>query len=440
MTSPVFSTTVPTCLRSSPLIQPSILQPTRRGLILGAGALTAACATTRAPARSDAVRFAATQAVLDRYVADGRLPGATVGLRLPGGDRAYLQAGTQDYTPSRAMNRDTMFRIYSMTKPVTGAAAALLVEDGRLSLDQPVVDFIPEFARLTVATDPANSLAARPATEVMTVRHLLTHTSGLTYNIMGNGPVQKAYRRAGIFPFTGDLGAVPGDGPKVRDLDEMVRRLGEIPLLFEPGQAWHYSVSLDVLGLVIQRASGMTFEDFLQRRLFDPIGMDDTSWRLAAGDARRTAAVYDYAGEGRRPAAGASIAAYSAPVTLFAGGAGLISSTRDYLDFMTMLLDGGRAGRVRVMDPATARLIRTDILPAGTTPKFSPEDGFGFGGSVAAASKPNAGEFGWSGAAGTRGWVDPANDMAGVVMVQFFNAELGLVTETRAAIARDMAS
>jgi CubicO group peptidase (beta-lactamase class C family) len=406
------------------LIQPSILQPTRRGLILGASALTAACATTRAPERSDAVRFPATQAVLDRYVADGSLPGATVGLRLPGGDRAYLQAGTQDYTPSPAMNRDTLFRIYSMTKPVTGAAAALLVEDGRLSLDQPVVDFIPEFARLTVATDPANSLAARPATQVMTVRHLLTHTSGLTYNIMGNGPLQKAYRRAGIFPFTGDLGAVPGDGPKVRDLDEMVRRLGEIPLLFEPGQGWHYSVSLDVLGLVIQRASGM----------------DDTRWRLAAGDARRTAAVYDYAGEGRRPAAGASIAAYSAPVTLFAGGAGLISSTRDYLDFMTMLLDGGRAGRVRVMDPATARLIRTDILPEGTTPQFSPEDGFGFGGSVAAASKPNAGEFGWSGAAGTRGWVDPANDMAGVVMVQFFNAESGLVAETRAAIARDMAS
>ena len=418
----------------------TLIRPTRRGLILGAGALTAACATPRVPASNDTVRFPATQAVLDRYVADGRLPGATVGLRLPGGERAYLQAGTQDHIPSPAMNRDTLFRIYSMTKPITGAAAALLIEDGRLSLDQPVVDFIPEFARLTVATDPANSLDARPVAEVMTVRHLLTHTSGLTYNIMGNGPVQKAYRRAGIFPFTGDLGAVPGDGPKVRDLDEMVRRLGEIPLLFEPGKAWHYSVSLDVLGLVIQRASGMTFADFLQRRLFDPIGMDDTGWRLRSGDARRTAAVYDYAGEGRRPTEGASVAAYSAPVTLFAGGAGLISSTRDYLDFMTMLLDDGRAGRVRVMEPATARLIRTDILPQGTTSRFAPEDGFGFGGSVAAASKPNAGEFGWSGAAGTRGWVDPTNDMAGVVMVQFFNEEIGLVAEAREAITRDLAA
>ena len=127
-------------------------------------------------------------------------------------------------------------------------------------------------------------------------------------------------------------------------------------------------------------------------------------------------------------------------MTLFAGGAGLVSSTRDYLDFMTMLLDDGRAGRVKVMEPATARLIRTDILPQGTTSRFAPEDGFGFGGSVAADSKPNAGEFGWSGAAGTRGWVDPTNDIAGVVMVQFFNEEIGLVAEAREAITRDLAA
>ena len=380
------------------------------------------------------------QAVLDRYVADGRLPGATVGLRLPDGNEVWLQSGTQDYGPSPAMNRDTLFRIYSMTKPVTGTAAALLVEDGRLALDQPVADIIPEFSRLTVAVDPANGLEARPATQVMTIRHLLTHTSGLTYNIMGDGAVQKAYRRAGIFPFTGDLGSEPGDGPKVHDLDEMVRRLGEIPLMFEPGADWHYSVSLDVLGLVIQRVSGMSFPDFLQRRLFDPTGMDDTMWSLGRGDARRFAALYDYAGGERKPAAGATTADYSAPLTLFAGGAGLISSTRDYLAFMTMLLDGGRAGRVRVMKPETARLVRTDILPAGLKPDWSPDDGFGFGGYVTAPTKPNAGEYGWSGAAGTNAWLDPTNNVAGVVMLQFFGAEITLVREVRAAIAQAMAT
>jgi len=325
-----------------------------------------------------------------------------------------------------------------MTKPVTGVAAALLIEDGKLALDQPVTDFIPEFARLTVAIDPAAGLEARPARNVMTMRHLLTHTAGLSYNIMGNGPVQRAYRRAGVFPFTGDLGARGGDGTKVRDLEESVRRLGEIPLMFEPGTDWHYSVSLDVLGLVIQRASGMSFPDFLQRRIFDPIGMDDTKWRLGRGDAGRFAAVYDYAGEGRVAAVGASTEAYSAPVTLFAGGAGLISSTRDYLAFMTTLLDGGRAGRVRVMQPETARLVRTNILPEGPKPTWAPDDGFGFGGVVVNSTKPNAGAYGWSGAAGTNAWLDPTNNLACVIMQQFFNAEIGLVEDVRAAVRAEM--
>jgi CubicO group peptidase (beta-lactamase class C family) len=409
----------------------------RRTLLLGAGLLgLAGCAGT--PRAAGKARFPAIQAVLDRYVADGRLPGATVGLRLPDGEKVWLQAGSQDYGPSPAMNRDTLFRIYSMTKPVTGAAAALLIEDGKLSLDQPVTDFIPEFARLKVAIDPATGLDARPAQNVMTVRHLLTHTAGLTYNIMGDGPLQRAYRRAGIFPFTGDLGANDGDGPRVHDLDEMVRRLGEIPLMFEPGTDWHYSVSLDVMGLVIQRASGMSFPDFLQRRLFDPIGMDDTMWRLRPGEARRFAAVYDYDGEGRVPAAGATTEAYSAPVTLFAGGAGLISSTEDYLAFMTTLLDGGRAGRVRVMKPETARLIRTNILPEGAKPTWAPDDGFGFGGMVVNSTKPNAGSYGWSGAAGTNAWLDPTNNLACVIMQQFFNAEVRLVDEVRAAVRSEM--
>ena len=409
----------------------------RRSLLLGAGVLgLTGCAAT--PRAAGAARFPQIQAVLDRYTADGRLPGATVGLRLPDGEKIWLQAGTQDYGPSPAMNRDTLFRIYSMTKPITGAAAALLMEDGRLTLDQPVTDFIPEFAGLTVAIDPAAGLDARPARNVMTIRHLLTHTAGLTYNIMGNGPVQRAYRRAGVFPFTGDLGARDGDGHKVRDLEEMVRRLGEIPLMFEPGTDWHYSVSLDVMGLVIQRASGMSFPDFLQRRLFDPIGMDDTVWQLRPGDARRLAAVYDYAGEGRVPAAGASAEAYSAPVTLFAGGAGLVSSTRDYLAFMTTLLDGGRAGRVVVMKPETAQLIRTNILPEGARPDWSPDDGFGFGGMVVNSTKPNAGTYGWSGAAGTNAWLDPTNNLACVIMQQFFNAEIGLVEDVRAAVRSEM--
>ncbi len=410
----------------------------RRSLLLGTGALglvgCAGISRTSAPA----ALFPQTQAVLDRYVAEGKLPGATVGLRTPDGANAFLQAGTLDYGSTVAMNRDSLFRIYSMTKPITGAATALLIEDRRLSLDQPVTDFVPEFARLMVAIDPKTSLDARPAQAVMTIRHLLTHTSGLTYTIMGDGPVQKAYRRAGIFPFTGDLGATPEDGPRVADLDELVRRLGEIPLLAEPGAAMNYSVSLDVLGLVIQRASGMTFPDFVQRRLLDPIGMDDTVWRLRGGDARRLAEVHSYSESGRRVETTASAAAYSAPVSLYAGGAGLISSTRDYLDFLSMLLDGGRAGRVRVMTPETAALIHSDILPPGVESEGS---GYGFGGSVVRAGKPRAGEYGWSGAAGTVGWMDPGRRTAGVIMAQFFPyGAVAIARDVRAAIAQDMAA
>ncbi|MDP3800614.1 serine hydrolase [Brevundimonas sp.] len=411
--------------------------PSRRSLLLGVGALgLAGCAGLGRASVPGGALLPRTQAVLDRFVAEGRLPGVTVGVRLPDGTRTYLQAGTQDFGPSPAMDRDTLFRIYSMTKPVTGVAAALLIEDGKLALDQPVTDFVPEFSHLTVAVDPETSLEAQPARNVMTVRHLLTHTSGLSYNIAGDGPVQRAYRQAGVFPFTGDLNAGAGDGPRVHDLDEMVRRLGGIPLMFEPGTAYHYSVSLDVLGLVIQRASGMAFPEFLKRRLFDPIGMNDTRFNLAPGEAGRMAALYDYSPPGRRLDPGSSVEAYSRLVTLFAGGAGLVSTTGDYLAFLTTLLEDGRAGRVRVMRPETARLVRTDIMPAGLD---SYGNGFGFGGYVARPGAWNAGEYGWDGAAGTKAWLDPVRDYAAVVMVQFFPwGALPISTETRAAIVADL--
>ncbi len=413
----------------------------RRSLLLGAGGLSlAGCAGLARSPVSAAARFPATQGVLDRYVAEQKLPGATMGLRLPDGSDAFLQAGTLDYGSPVAMNRDTLFRIYSMTKPITGAATALLIEDGRLALDQPVTDFVPEFARLTVAIDPATGLEARPTQNVMTVRHLLTHTSGLTYHFMGDGPVETAYRHAGIFPVTGfNLAPKPDvDGPKVRDLDQMVRRLGEIPLLSEPGTAFQYSVSLDVLGAVIQRASGMPFPQFVQRRLFDPIGMDDTVWRLRSGDARRLAEVHDYSGPERRVETGASAAAYSEPVTLYAGGAGLVSSTEDYLAFMTMLLDGGRAGRVRVMKPETARLVHTDILPSAVNADGM---GYGFGAMVVRPGPGNAGEYGWGGAAGTSAWMNPVQRVAGVIMVQYFqNGSAPIVNEARRAISQDLAA
>lgn len=411
----------------------------RRSLLLVAAGLgLGACATGLFPT-ADAPRLPQTQAVLDRWTSQGVIPGVSVGVRAPDGADLFVQAGRIDFDAPRAVDADSLFRIYSMTKPVTGAAAALLIEDGRLGLDQPVSDIIPEFRNLTVAIDPTTGLEARPVANPMTVRHLLTHTSGLSYTITGDNAVQQAYRRAGIFPFTGHLAPAGIDGPRVRDLDEMAARLADIPLVAEPGSAYNYSISLDVLGLVIQRASGMPFPAFVQQRLFDPIGMDDTVWRLRPGDAERLVQVYGFDAETRERLGvvpGVSAEDFSTEVTLYAGGAGLISSTRDYLAFLSAILDDGRSGARTVMQPETARLIRSDILPPDLVAWGG---GHGFGGWVARPGHRRQGEFGWSGAAGTQGWIDPERNFAATMMIQVFPyAAVPIIAEVRAAIDADL--
>ena len=410
-------------------MQASRYTPSRRSLLIGAGALSLASFSRPAMARTTS--FPATQAILDRYVREEMLPGASVAVRTPGGGDVFLEAGKLDFGDAPIVTRDSLFRIYSMTKPVTGTAVAIMIEDGRLALDTPVTDFIPEFAHMTVAVDPAISLDARPAKTVMTIRHLLTHTSGLTYTIAGTNFVQNEYRRLGVLPFTGAL--EPTDGPRAHDLDAMIEALAQIPLLHEPGSAYNYSVGLDVLGLIIQRASGMSFPDFVQRRIFDPIGMENTMWRLPAG--RDLAQIYEYANGERRAATGASAQIYSQPVTLYSGGAGLISSSRDYIAFLSTLLNDGQASGVTVMKPQTARLVRTDILPPALD--FY-GNGYGFGGYVGRPGGTAPGAYGWDGAAGTKAWLDPQLRYAAVAMVQFFPWGAVDMEAVKSAIVADL--
>lgn len=372
--------------------------------------------------------------MLNRFVIERKLPGVSVGVRTPDGDDIFVQAGTLDFNAFDRVTPESLFRIFSMTKPVTGTAAALLIEDGKLTLDTPVADIVPEFANLKVAANPERGLDGRRARNVMSIRHLLTHTSGLSYSIAGDGPIPRAYREAGITP-----GAPAGDSNQVRDLDLMVQKLGDLPLTNEPGTAYHYSVSLDVLGLVIQRVSGMAFPDFIQRRLLNPVAMRDTVWRLRDGDAARLMQVYAYGRDRSAPPTTVetlSAEAYARPVTLYSGGGGLISSTRDYLAFLSMLLNDGRAGRVRVMKPETARLIRSDILPADLTAEGG---GFGFGGWVARPGHKRQGEFGWSGAAGTQGWIDPEQRFAATMMIQAMPYRaVDILSELRPALDADL--
>ena len=414
----------------------------RRALLIGAGFMgampvLASCATTTAGSGSQIRgidRLPMTQDVLNRYVSQGRLPGLVVGVQLPEGGMAFVQAGTLDFGSYQRVDRDSLFRIYSMTKLITGAAAALLIEDGKITLDQPVSDFIPEFATLKVATNPARNLNAKPAEQVMTIRHLLTHTSGLGYAHTGNNAVQRAYGREGIFMANSVQGStLPAS------LDELVVRLADIPLLFEPGTRYEYGMSIDVLAVVIERASGMPYTEFVQSRILDPLRMDDTVWQLGADDANRLAALYNYGATGRGQreiVAGTSAKDLQQPKPIPFAGSGLISSASDYLDFLSMLLNDGSLGRRRIMQPQTAQLLRSDILPADLE---AAGGGHGFGGWVARPDHKRAGEFGWSGNASTQAWIDPAHNFAAVLMMQALPyRSVNVLSDLRPALDADL--
>jgi CubicO group peptidase (beta-lactamase class C family) len=406
----------------------------RRQFLAALGALAAS------PAWARSTRWPKVQALLDRYVAEKKIAGASAALTVGGAPLAYVNAGTLALDSSVAANEDTLWRIYSMTKPVTGTAAALLIEDGKLALDQPVADFFPAFANIQVAIDPAKGLDARPAKTPMTVRHLLTHTSGLTYTITGKGAVRKAYREKGLFGFYGQP-PEPGDGAMPTSLAEFAERVATIPLIAEPGTAYNYSVSLDLLGAVIERASGMPFDAFLRARLFGPLDMRSTAFR--ALDMNRLSTNYFITPKGLLPVDIPGRTVFAAYPKLAHGGAGLVSSARDYARFGLMQLGDGALGGVRVMKPETARLIRSNLLPAGVT-AMDDGSGYGAGGRVVIPTTKSAndsiGSYGWGGAAGTSFWIDPRRRTMVTLMTQFMPQDgYPIRRELRDAIRADMA-
>ena len=404
----------------------------RRQFLAALGALAAAPALARSTA------WPKVQALLDRYVAEKKIAGASVALTSGGGPLAYLNAGTLALDSTVAANEDTLWRIYSMTKPVTGVAAALLIEDGKLKLDQPIADFFPAYADIQVAVDPSKSLDARPAKTPMTVRHLMTHTSGLSYFFYGKGPVPQAYRRNGLLGVAG-LPAEKDDGAPPASLAEFAERLATVPLISEPGTAYNYSVSLDLLGAVIERASGMPFDAFLRARLFGPLDMRSTAFR--ALDMNRFSTNYLVTPKGLTLADSPARSVYAAYPKIPYGGAGLVSSARDYARFGLMLLGDGALGKVRVMAPETARLVRSDLLPAGVT-AMEDGSGYGAGGRVVTPTTKGAndsvGSYGWGGAAGTSFWIDPRRRTMVTLMTQFMPSEAYPIRrELRDAIRAD---
>lgn len=370
---------------------------------------------------SAAEKFPTIKAQFDSYVLTGKLPGllATIGNGASAPDVVAVGKIAQgDKTP---VDIDSLWRVYSMTKPITGIAAMILVGEGKMKLDQPIADFIPEFAKMQVLTDPDNSLAAVPAKNQITVRHLLTHTAGLGYSIITKGPLLKLYNEQGINPGIFSRFPIPGQPvpAPTPDLKTFAERVAGLPLIAEPGTKWSYSISLDLLGRVIEVASGMDFEAFLKTRLFEPLKMTSSYFQVPASETKRFVTNYAPMNGILFPVDPGATSIYLDKPAFAFGGSGLVCSAKDYDRFLHMLQNGGELDGVRVMSPATAALAMSDLLPAGikTEGTFVAGAGNGAGGRVGKGAFE--GTFGWGGAAGTVAFVDTKRKLRAVCMAQY---------------------
>jgi CubicO group peptidase (beta-lactamase class C family) len=357
-----------------------------------------------------------------RYLEPGKIAGC-LSVVARDGQVAWASAlGERDRARHLPMTEDTIFRMHSMTKPITSVAIMSLYEEGHFQLDDAVAKLIPQWRDLRVYRGGNHPLwLTEPCARPMTVRDLLTHTSGLTYGFLERTNVDAAYRKLGV-------------GGPAGTLADMVGQLAGLPLEFSPGTRWNYSVSTDVLGYLVEVLSGRSFDRFLEERIFAPLGMTDTAFTVPDDKADRLAASYRRAPDKSLELVEAADASpYRRPRTFFSGGGGLVSTASDYLRFAQMLLNGGVLDGERVLGPRTLALMTQNHLPGAqdlaalATGAFSETtyDGTGFGlgfwvllDQARAQSVSSPGEFGWGGMASTVFWVDPAEDLIVLFLTQ----------------------
>jgi CubicO group peptidase (beta-lactamase class C family) len=407
--------------------------------------LLLAIATAQAAARGDArlavskpervgmsaERLERISQLTRRYVEEGKLAGA-VTLVARRGQVVYFDAvGQADLNTGAPMTQDTLFRIYSMSKPITAVAAMMLYEEGAFQLSDPVSKFLPELANLEVLEEDGSRVPAA----LITMQQLLSHTAGFSYGFDPNDPVDQLYRQSQLMTST--------------DLNQFVERLATLPLKFQPGSRWHYSVAVDVTGAVVERISGQSFDEFLQQRLFAPLGMHDTFFAVPADKMQRFGTNHRYDRESGRVVV---LPDAEYPVfkdtTFFSGGGGLVSTATDYARFSEMLRAGGSFNGRRILSPKTIELMTMNHLPAlfaavgsGERPEVGrlggfTGSGFGLGFGVvldvpATGVIGSVGEYSWGGAAGTIFWVDPVEDLFVVSMIQLMQSPWPLRSELK---------
>jgi len=365
-----------------------------------------------------AERLKRVDALLQKYVDDDRIAGA-VALVLKDGKPAYQRAvGWSDKEAHRKMTMDTLFRIASQTKAITSTAVLSLVEEGKIGINEPVSDFIPTFAKTTVAVKTDDGMKIVPAKRQITIADLLTHTAGISY---GTEPlVASLYAAKGLGPAAGN-GWYTAD--KTEPICVTMTRLGTLPFVAQPGEAFVYGYNTDILGCVVEKASGMPLDKYIHTRITGPLGMKDTNFFLPSAESTRLSAVYATGSDGkivRAPDGPKGQGDYvDGPKTSFAGGAGLISTAHDYARFLEMIREGGALDGMRILSPRTVALMTTN--QSGTLHSTT---GLGFGYGFETVDRYGAkglvsvGSFGWGGAYGTTYQVDRKAGMVVVLMLQ----------------------
>ncbi|HLZ97381.1 MAG TPA: serine hydrolase domain-containing protein [Steroidobacteraceae bacterium] len=369
-----------------------------------------------------AERLGRLDAYMKRQVQSGHVPGAVTLLARHGKIVAFDTYGEADSDRHTPMAKDAIFRIYSQTKVVTGVALMMLFEEGKWHFDDPVTRFVPEFKSLRVfkGLNADGSMQLEDIGRPPTMRELLTHSAGFGYGLSADTAVDKAYAEANFM-------AAPST-------QEAIARIAKLPLMSQPGVHWSYSAAADIQGYIVERIAGQSLSDFLQTRLFTPLRMNDTGFYVPASKNPRFVPLkaYDAATKSLTAPSGVLVFDYSHPPGTASGGAGLVSTASDYLRFAQMLLNGGELDGVRILAPATVRLLASNHLAEDIRAKhdepFAARTGVGFGVDVAVILDPakagtlrGEGSYDWGGAAGTWFWIDPKNDLIFIGMIQVMN-------------------
>ncbi|NKB98299.1 MAG: serine hydrolase [Pseudomonadales bacterium] len=378
-----------------------------------------------------------------KYVDEGKLAGAITMVARDGKLVHFEAVGNKGVADPRPLEKDDLFRIYSMTKPITATAAMQLYEQGEFHMNDPVHKFIPEFKDLMVLNADGEQVSVK---NHMTMQQLLSHTAGMSYGFDPlNDPVDKLYMEANLWDH--------------EDLDSFIKTVSKLPLKFEPGNAWNYSIAVDVTGAVVERISGQSFDEYLQEHIFDPLDMDDTFFQVPADKKARFLPNNYWDPQNNKlvamdaellvqtgallPGASKKSAMFNFDeVSLYSGGGGLVSSAMDYLKFAEMMRNGGELGGVRILGEKTVKYMAKNHLAASNSVSIPGEHGLGTGfglGFGVIADTVNTGvlgsngEFSWGGAAGTIFWIDPVEELVVVGMIQLMGSPWTLRSDLKVA-------